>query len=438
MTAATAPDHPSQDNASGHSGWGAALAALAGWYDFLIFPIVALAHFGPLFFPQASASQALASLVGLWLLAYVMRPLGALIFGYWGDRGRRTHALAAAVALSALGAGAIGALPTTAGWAVPVLVLCRALTGLGLGGAWSGGMVLAAEQAVPGRPSLAAIAQLGLPLAMLGTIGAVALFILLPTTSTETWPWRVPFLGALIFLPVAFYIAFVVPDRAPAERPASCAHTDTPVHRFGIALFWGVASALLASALTFFHGLFAVHYAGPEWDVPGLLYLAGVVLSAVGGLVGLGIGARLLHDMPAWGVVTLGALAASGAFVGVLVLLALVSVNWAFLLVPACIGALGIAYAGLPTLLADAFDAPRRYTGVALVSSLSGLFGALLPLEINHLAGPHATYALAWLILVTLAVSGLSALGALALNMARPDRDGPVDSQRKSRERVCN
>jgi MFS family permease len=134
------------------------LASLAGtaieFFDFYIYATAAVLVFPKLFFPASNATASTLQSLATFALAFFARPIGSAIFGHFGDRIGRKATLVAALLTMGLSTVAIGFLPTYAsiGIAAPILLaLCRLGQGLGLGGEWGGAILLATENAPPGK-----------------------------------------------------------------------------------------------------------------------------------------------------------------------------------------------------------------------------------------------------------------------------------------------
>lgn len=191
-------------------------------FDFYVFAYFSAFFVGPLFFePLGPVAAQLTAFLTI-AIAFVIRPVGAIVFGYMGDRlGRRTTLLWT-IGIMGVATGLIGVLPTyaQAGWLGAVLlVLLRLAQGLSLGGEWGGSILLATEHASPvKRAFYAAIPQLGSPV---GSILSAALFIVmtvaLPAEQMAAWGWRIPFLIALPLLLVSLYLRWSI-DETPVFR----------------------------------------------------------------------------------------------------------------------------------------------------------------------------------------------------------------------------
>ena len=150
------------------------------FFDFYIYATAAVLVFPTLFFPESSESAALLQSLATFAVAFIARPVGSAVFGHYGDRIGRKATLVAALLTMGLSTVAIGLLPTHAqiGLAAPLLLaLCRFGQGLGLGGEWGGAVLLATENAPPGKRAwYGMFPQLGAPLGFLMSAG---IFLLL-------------------------------------------------------------------------------------------------------------------------------------------------------------------------------------------------------------------------------------------------------------------
>jgi len=200
------------------------------FYDFYIYATAASLVFGPLFFPASSPSVQLIAAYASFAVAFFARPLGAAIFGHYGDRIGRKSTLVASLMLMGGSTLAIAFLPTygTIGWWAPLLLcLMRFGQGFGLGGEWGGAALLAVENAPPGwRARFGMFPQLGAPV---GFILANGLFLILGAVLSEqefmAWGWRLPFLASAVLVILGLWIRLKLTETS--EFSEMIAHEET-------------------------------------------------------------------------------------------------------------------------------------------------------------------------------------------------------------------
>src|ERR1700748_2181173 len=191
------------------------MASLIGttieFFDFYIYATAAVLVFPKLFFPSTDPTSATLESLATFALAFFARPLGAALFGHFGDRKGRKATLVAALMTMGPSTVAIGLLPTysSIGVAAPILLaLFRFGQGLGLGGEWGGAVLLATENAPEGKKAwYGMFPQLGAPI---GFLIATGLFLLLLVGFGEaafvTWAWRAPFLLSAVLVAIGLYV----------------------------------------------------------------------------------------------------------------------------------------------------------------------------------------------------------------------------------------
>src|ERR1700726_336934 len=174
------------------------LGTAVEWYDFLIYGTASALVFNKLFFPLSDPTLGTIAAFGTYGVGFLARPLGAAVFGHFGDRLGRKAMLAMTIIIMGLGTFLIGLLPTydQIGIAAPILlVLLRLLQGIGLGGEWGGAVLMVVENAPSrNRGLLGSMVQLGYPIGNLSAVGVLALLAQLPEADFLSWGWRLPFL----------------------------------------------------------------------------------------------------------------------------------------------------------------------------------------------------------------------------------------------------
>jgi MFS family permease len=180
------------------------------WYDFFLYGTAAALVFPKLFFPDASSYAAVLASFATYAVGFAARPVGAAIFGHWGDRIGRKATLISTLLLMGIASALIGVMPThsTIGfWAPTLLVLLRILQGIGVGGEWGGSVTLTMEWGNPRRRGfIASWPQVGVPIGLLLSTGAVSLTSHLAGDAFDSWAWRLPFLASLVLVGVGLWV----------------------------------------------------------------------------------------------------------------------------------------------------------------------------------------------------------------------------------------
>jgi MHS family proline/betaine transporter-like MFS transporter len=191
-------------------------------YDFAVYGYFA-ATLGPLFFPAADPTASLLAAFGVFAVGFLMRPVGGIVFGYVGDRYGRARALLLSVATMALTTFAIGLLPTyaSAGLAAPALMLaCRVLQGMAVGGEFTGSAVFLVEAAPAARRGLVGSGASfgGIAGILLGSAVGALVAALLEPAALQGWGWRLPFLLGLVVGGVGVLLRRTLAADAPPAR----------------------------------------------------------------------------------------------------------------------------------------------------------------------------------------------------------------------------
>ncbi|GAA1872273.1 MFS transporter [Pseudonocardia ailaonensis] len=184
------------------------------WYDFFLYGTAAALVFPKLFFPGADPYVGILLAFGTQFGGFAARPIGAAIFGHYGDRIGRKSTLIVTLLLMGIGTALIGLLPSYAaiGIAAPILLtVLRILQGVAVGGEWGGSVLLAMEWGTTKRRGfMASWPQLGVPLGLLLSTALVQLMSSTTGPGFLTWGWRVPFLASILLVAVGLYVRLKV------------------------------------------------------------------------------------------------------------------------------------------------------------------------------------------------------------------------------------
>jgi MHS family shikimate/dehydroshikimate transporter-like MFS transporter len=190
--------------------WSSVIGTAVEWYDFLIYGTATALVFNKIFFAAGNATLATIAAFGTYAVGFLARPLGAAIFGHYGDRVGRKAMLAITIIVMGLGTFLIGLLPTyqQIGVAAPVLLIAlRFLQGIGLGGEWGGAVLMVVENCPTHRRGLlGSMVQVGNPIGNIAAIGMFAAVASLPESEFMSWGWRIPFLISVLLVGVGLYI----------------------------------------------------------------------------------------------------------------------------------------------------------------------------------------------------------------------------------------
>jgi len=193
------------------------------WYDFFLYGTMAPLVFNKLFFPTFDPSVALLVAYAGFGISFFFRPFGGIIFSHLGDRIGRKKTLILTLLVMGLATSIIGLLPSyeSIGFAAPVLlILMRAVQGIGLGGEWGGSMLLAVEYAAPNKKGLfGSVPMIGVYIGMLMGTGSISLLTALPGDQFLQWGWRLPFLFSAILVALGIWIRKEI-DETPEFKEA--------------------------------------------------------------------------------------------------------------------------------------------------------------------------------------------------------------------------
>jgi len=193
----------------------AAIASTIGttieWYDYFLYGAAAALVFPHAFFPHMSPYLGLIASFASYFVGFVARPIGAAIFGHWGDRIGRKTMLITTLLMMGLSTALIGVLPGANSWgdaAPAILILLRVLQGIAVGGEWGGSILLSMEWGDQKRRGLmASWPQLGVAIGIILSTGLMAIFNgIMGTEAFVAWGWRIPFLLSLVLVAIGLYI----------------------------------------------------------------------------------------------------------------------------------------------------------------------------------------------------------------------------------------
>lgn len=193
------------------------------WYDFLLYSVVTGLVFAKLFFPKSDPMVGLLEAFAVYTVGFVARPIGAAIFGHFGDRLGRKSTLIATLLITGLATAAVGLVPaydTIGVWGAVILTVIRFIQGVGVGGEWGGSVLLSMEWARTDkhRGFITSWPQLGGPAGLLLANLAVFAFSWLSGDQFLVWGWRVPFLLSLVMVGIGLYVRLRILETPAFQR----------------------------------------------------------------------------------------------------------------------------------------------------------------------------------------------------------------------------
>ena len=181
------------------------------WYDFFLYSAVTGLVFGKLYFPNSDPLVGTLNAFAIYAVGFLARPIGAAIFGHWGDRLGRRAALIATLMLMGIATFLVGLVPTYASigiWGAIILTILRFIQGVGVGGEWGGSVLLSMEWARTNhhRGFVASWPQWGVPAGLFLSTLAVLAFSTIAGDAFVTWGWRIPFLLSIVLVAIGLWI----------------------------------------------------------------------------------------------------------------------------------------------------------------------------------------------------------------------------------------
>jgi len=403
------------------------------WYDFFVNASAAALVFGPLFFPASDPTVSTLAALSVYALGYVVRPIGGIVFGHFGDRVGRKSMLVLSMLLMGFGTFFVGLLPTyqQIGILAPILlIVLRLLQAMGLGGEWGGAVLLVSESAPAERRGLfGSFVQIGNPIGRLTATGVFALATRLPESDFLSWGWRIPFLASALLIIVGLVIRFQIDETPEFQKLRKNKKTvKMPVvealtkyrRETVIAVGLKITEVAWVGILT----VFAVTYLTQQLGMPRSVVLAAITLA---GLIEV-----LVMPLAGWlsDVIGRRSIYLAGTAFGILLAFPIfwlfetrdaTIVTWA-IVVGICL-CQGVIFALHASFMPELFGTDARYSGVSLGFQLgAAIGGGLTPvIAAAIVARTGATWVVS-LILVALGI--LTAIAVLSTHetAARPMR----------------
>ncbi|WP_200329013.1 MFS transporter [Leucobacter sp. L43] len=377
-----------------HSMRRVAAAAFVGttleWYDYYLFGTAAALVFGHTFFVADDPITGTLAAFATFAVGFVVRPLGAVLFGHIGDRWGRKRSLIMTVILMGVVTGTIGVLPdyTQIGvWAPIILVVLRLFQGLAMGGEWSGASALITEHADSTRRGFyAMLPQMGNPLGiLLGVLLFTGISSVVPEDEFIAWAWRIPFLLAVPFALIALWIRSSIDESTSFKKTQAIRARNAPapivqiLRSYKLPVLLGLGAGLLGTAGYYFADTFMLNYGSQTLGIDYTSLLNASLITAA-----LNIPLFLL-----WGVLAnrLGGfkVAIIGSIISLVLaypMFALVGIGTAFSVGSAMVlggSMVSIAYAAYGQIVNEIFPTEVRQSAIGVAYGLTGAVAGFIP-----------------------------------------------------------
>lgn len=353
------------------------------WYDFFLYGSAAALIFPKLFFSNVDPGVATILSYITFYAGFVARPVGAAIFGHWGDRIGRKALLVTTMLVMGVSTTAIGLVPTDqviGAWGAVILTLLRTLQGIAVGGEWSGSVLMAGEWAAPNRRGFTtSFPQMGAPLGMMMANSALSLMTsTLDEAAFLSWGWRVPFLASIVLIGIGLWIRIgILESPVFASLKAQKKIVRTPIVEV-LKSNWRevMLTTLLRTgqlAPYYITTTYILTYGTQVLGMSRAVLLNCVIVRSIGSLVVLPLAGHLSDKFGRKRIIGAGCI---GTGLWVFVLFGFLDTKSIPLIILALLGdgmLQDLQYGPQAAIIAENFPASRRYTGSGLGYHLAAI-----------------------------------------------------------------
>jgi metabolite-proton symporter len=401
------------------------------WYDFFLYSTVTGLVFAKLFFPHSDPWVGTLEAFAIYAVGFVARPVGAAIFGHYGDRIGRKSTLIATLLLMGLATFAVALVPTYQSigiWGAVLLTILRFVQGIGVGGEWGGSVLMSMEWARSDRTRglVASWPQFGVPCGLFLANLAVLAFSQMSGEQFLAWGWRIPFALSLILVGVGLYIRLGILETPVFTRLVAEQKIErTPMLQVLIEhpkeILLSALARMAEQAPFYIFTAFIFSYGTQSLNVSRDFLLTAVLAASVVSFVSIPVFGHLSDQIGRKAMYMIGA-AVTGVFG--FIYFGMLNTGSAVVIFVAIILSLvphDMLYGPQAALIAESFTGRLRYSGASLGYQLASVIaGGPAPLIAAWLYG---TYHSATAIAIYIAVCAVITLIATALMTDYTGRD---------------
>lgn len=377
------------------------------WYDFFLYSTVTGLVFAKLFFPHSDPWVGTLEAFAIYAVGFIARPIGAAIFGHYGDRIGRKSTLIATLLLMGLATFAVALVPTYATigiWGAVLLTILRFIQGIGVGGEWGGSVLLSMEWARTNgsRGLVASWPQFGVPCGLFLANLAVLSVSQMSGEQFLAWGWRVPFILSLILVAIGLYIRLGILEtpvfsRLLAERRIERTPILEVIRRQPLEIIQCAFARMAEQAPFYIFTAFIFAYGVGTLHVSRDFLLTSVMAASVVSFFSIPIFGHLSDKIGRKAMYMIGA-AVTGVFGFIYFGMVNTGVAWIiFLAIVLSLIPHDMMYGPQAALIAESFTGRLRYSGASLGYQLASVIaGGPAPLIATWLFGTYKTpYAIA-------------------------------------------
>ncbi|MGY3234686.1 MFS family permease [Bradyrhizobium sp. USDA 4472] len=393
------------------------------WYDFFLYSTVTGLVFAKLFFPHSDPWVGTLEAFAIYAVGFVARPIGAAIFGHYGDRIGRKSTLIATLLLMGLATAAVAVVPTYASigiWGAVILTVLRFIQGVGVGGEWGGSVLMSMEWARNdhSRGLVASWPQFGVPCGLFLANLAVLAFSQMAGDQFLAWGWRIPFALSIILVGVGLYIRLGILEtpvfsKLVAERQVDRTPMLTVIREYPKEILLSAFARMSEQAPFYIFTAFVFSYGIGTLHVSRDFLLTAVLSASVLSFVSIPLCGHISDQIGRKNMYMLGA-AATGIFGFIyFAMLNTGSLSIIFLAIILSLIPHDMQYGPQAALIAESFTGRLRYSGSSLGYQLASVIaGGPAPLIATWLFGKFQS---ATAIAVYIAICAVMTLVATAM-----------------------